>query len=119
VVEQGHADAGVEAAQENEAGDPEIVIEVLTWVNRLVGGTGSGSVVMHERLAQEDTVESALRRFSARYPALREALWTRDGGMTDNLHIMVNHKMIGATHTLRSRLAVGDTISLLGQFSGG
>ena len=88
-------------------------------MNRLVGGPGSGSVVFSEPLRHDDTVEDVLRRFSARHPALHDALWTRDGAITDNLHIMVNHRMIGATHTLRSRLAPGDRLSLLGQFSGG
>lgn len=96
-----------------------VTVEVLTWVNRLVGGSGSGSVVLREPLEAGDTVESVLRRFSERHPALRAQLWERDGAITENLHVMVNHKMIGDTHTLRSRLAAGDTVSLLGQFSGG
>lgn len=98
---------------------PEVTVEVLTWVNRLVGGSGSGSVVLRERLDPDDSVESVLRRFSERHPALHAQLWERDGAITENLHVMVNHKMIGDTHTLRSRLAPGDTVSLLGQFSGG
>jgi len=97
----------------------EVTVEVLTWVNRLVGGPGSGAVTLHETLEPGDTVESTLRRFSARHPALNAQLWERNGAITENLHVMVNHKMIGDTHTLRSRLEAGDTISLLGQFSGG
>jgi molybdopterin converting factor small subunit len=98
----------------------EVTIEVLTWVNRLVGGPGSGSVTVRQPLGPDDTVEGTLRRFSERYPALHAQLWERENGaITENLHVMVNHKMIGDTHTLRSRLAPGDTISLLGQFSGG
>jgi molybdopterin converting factor small subunit len=104
---------------EGPDGQGEITVEVLTWVNRLVGGPGSGTVVEHEALQPNDTVESTLRRFSARHPALHAQLWERNGAITENLHIMVNHKMIGDTHTLRSRLQAGDTISLLGQFSGG
>lgn len=98
---------------------PEVTVEVLTWVNRLVGGPGSGSVVLKQSLQPDDTIEMTLRRFSERFPALRAQLWERNGEITENLHIMVNHRMIGDTHTLHSRLASGDTISLLGQFSGG
>ncbi|MBX7110476.1 MAG: MoaD/ThiS family protein [Dehalococcoidia bacterium] len=97
----------------------EVTVEVLTWVNRLVGGSGSGSVAFREALEPDDSVESLLRRFSQHHPALHAQLWERDGAITENLHVLVNHKMIGDTHTLRSRLAPGDTVSLLGQFSGG
>ncbi len=100
-------------------GTSTVTVEVLTWVNRLVGGPGSGSVVLEQPLQPDDTVETTLRRFSERFPALRAQLWERDGSITENLHIMINQKMIGDTHTLRSRLAAGDKISLLGQFSGG
>jgi molybdopterin converting factor small subunit len=106
-------------ADEAGADRGEVTVEVLTWVNRLVGGPGSGTETLHEPLEDNDTVESTLRRFSQRHPALNAQLWERDGAITENLHIMVNHKMIGDTHTLRSHLEPGDTISLLGQFSGG
>ena len=96
-------------------------VEVLSWVNKYVGGPGTGEVALTEEARRGDTVRSVLRRVTDRYPELGRALW--DGGQPreigDNIEVMVNNAVLGVTHDLDSDLLDGDHITLLGQYMGG
>jgi len=95
-------------------------VEAFSWVNRLVGGDGTGCVALLEPAQPGDTVLSVLRRMGERYPELREALWPRGSGeLAEYLVVMVNHRAPGAHGALDAELCPGDTLSLLGQYSGG
>ena len=96
-------------------------VEVLSWVNKYVGGPGTGEVALTEEARRGDTVRSVLRRVTDRYPELGGALW--DGGQPreigDHIEVMVNNAVLGVTHDLDSDLLDGDHITLLGQYMGG
>jgi hypothetical protein len=96
-------------------------VEVLSWVNRYVGGPGTGEVALVEEAPRGATVRSVLRQVSDRNPALAGALWdpksSREIG--DNIEVMVNHAVLGVSHDLDSELLEGDRIMLLGQYIGG
>ncbi len=96
-------------------------VEVLSWVNRFVGGPGTGEVALTEEASRGATVRSVLRRVTDRYPELGEALWdpksSREIG--DNIEVMVNNAVLGVSHDLDSELLDGDQIMLLGQYMGG
>lgn len=95
-------------------------VEAFAWVNRLVGGDGTGCVAVLEPARPGDTVLSVLRRVGERYPELREALWARSPDeLAEYLVVMVNHRAPGARGALDAELHPGDTLSLLGQYSGG
>ena len=95
-------------------------VEVFAWVNRLIGGDGTGCVALLEPARPGDTVLSVLRRVGERHPELREALWPRGTGeLAEYLAVMVNHRAAGAHGALDAELRAGDTLSLLGQYSGG
>jgi molybdopterin converting factor small subunit len=97
-----------------------VKIEAFSWVNRFVGGDGTGCVAVLEPARSGDTVLSVLRRVGERYPELREALWARGTGeLAEYLVVMVNHRAAGAHGALDAELGPGDTLSLLGQYSGG
>jgi molybdopterin converting factor small subunit len=94
---------------------------VLSWVNRFVGGPGTGEVVVTEEAARGATVREILRRVTERYPELGRALWDPDRPreLGDNIEVMVNHAVLGVSHDLDSELLPGDRITLLGQYMGG
>ena len=56
----------------------DLTIEVTTWVTKQVGGDGSGTRMFEEPVLAGDTVRTALRRFSRRFPELDAALWNPD-----------------------------------------
>jgi molybdopterin converting factor small subunit len=96
-------------------------VDVLSWVNRFVGGPGTGEVTLTEEAPRGATVRSVLRQVSERNPALAGALWdpksSREIG--DNIEVMVNNAVLGVSHDLDSELLEGDRIMLLGQYIGG
>jgi molybdopterin converting factor small subunit len=96
-------------------------VEVLSWVNKFVGGPGTGQVTLDEELAPQTTVRAALRRVTDRYPELAEALWdpgaSREIG--DNIEVMVNNAVLGVSHDLDSEVLEGERVTLLGQYMGG
>jgi molybdopterin converting factor small subunit len=103
-------------------GEPiRVGVEVLSWVNKYVGGPGTGEVVLTETAKAGTTVRAVLRQLTERYPELGKALW--DAGspreIGDNIEVMVNYAVLGVSHDLDSELADGDRIMLLGQYMGG
>jgi molybdopterin converting factor small subunit len=95
-------------------------IEAFSWVNRCIGGDGTGCFAIDEPAQPGDTVLSVLRRVGERHPELREALWARGTDeLAEYVVVMVNHRATGAHGTLDAELHPGDTLSLLGQYSGG
>lgn len=98
-----------------------VQVEVLSWVNRLVGGPGTGVVTLEERLDGGATVRTVLRRVSERFPELGRALWDpgRPRELGDNIEVLVNNAVLGVTHDLDSEVLDGERITLLGQYMGG
>ena len=95
-------------------------IEALAWVNTLLGGTGSGTMDYDETVEPGETLREVLRRFSGRYPKLKDALWVAGtGNLAEHIEIAVNEAILDIHHTLDSHLAAGDRITLMGQFIGG
>ena len=105
--------AGVKVADRMTA-----TVEVTTWVTKYVGGDGSGSHVFEEPIVPGDTVRAVLRRYSARYPELQEALW--DGNtLGAHIEVLVNDAVLGVAYDLDTPITGGERITLLGQFMGG
>jgi len=95
-------------------------IEVLSWVTRFVGGEGAGRREYAEPVGPGETVRDVLQRFSARHPALDQALWDASRkGLGPHIEALVNDAVLGVSHTLDSPLQPGDRITLVGQFMGG
>jgi len=95
-------------------------VEVTGWVTKFVGGDGSGRREYEERFAPGDTVREVLKRFSARFPELEQALW--DASKTElgeHIEALVNDAVLGVSHTLDSELQPGDRLTLVGQYMGG
>lgn len=99
----------------------KIQVEVLSWVNKFVGGPGTGQVTLTEDVPPRATVRGALRQVTDRHPELADALW--DPGarreIGDNIEVMVNNAVLGVSHDLDSELLDGDRLTLLGQYMGG
>jgi len=97
-----------------------VTVEVIGWVTRFVGGDGSGRREYTEAFVHAVTVRQLLRRLSARYPELDEALWdaTRKE-LGEHIEVLVNDAVLDISHTLDSELKPGDRITLIGQFMGG
>jgi molybdopterin converting factor small subunit len=103
-------------------GEPlRVRVEVLSWVNKFVGGGGIGEVVLSEEAKPGTTVRTLLRQVSDRHPALAAALWDPDSPreIGDNIEVMVNNAVLGVSHDLDSELSDGDRVTLLGQYMGG
>ena len=96
-------------------------VEVLSWVNRYVGGPGTGLVTLEEKVPRGTTVREVLRRVSARHGELGRALWhdARMQDLGDNIEVMVGDAVLGVTHELDSEILDGERITLLGQYIGG
>lgn len=108
------------AATQHPRSAAEVTVEAVAWVTRFVGGDGTSRRAFREELLADDTVRTVLRRLSARFPALEEALWDpATGEMAEHVQVMVNNTLVGGDLTLDSRLAPGDTVTLVGQFMGG
>jgi len=98
----------------------DLTIEVTTWVTKQVGGDGSGTRMFEEPVLAGDTVRTALRRFSRRFPELDAALWNPDHtDLGEPIEVVVNDAVLGVHHTLDTPLEGGEHITLLGQFMGG
>ena len=97
-----------------------VTVEVIGWVTRFVGGDGSGRREYAEPIVPGLTVREALRRLSARYAELDEALWdVSKKELGEYIEVLVNDAMLGIAHTLDSELKPGDRITLVGQYMGG
>ncbi len=114
---------GPPAAAAAAAAPPTITvaIEVVSWVNRFVGGPGTGEVRLEETVPRGATVRDVLRRAGERFPELGRALW--DPGqpreLGDNIEVLVNNAVLGVSHDLDTPLLDGERITLLGQYMGG
>ena len=99
----------------------KIRVEVLSWVNKFVGGPGTGEVGLSEDVKPGATVRAVLRQVTDRHPELDRALWDpgRPREIGDNIEVMVNNAVLGVSHDLDSELLDGDRITLLGQYMGG
>lgn len=97
-----------------------IQIEVVAWVTKFVGGDGSTRKVYQEPLREGDTVRKVLRRFSGRFPQLRQALWDAESDqLAEHIEVLVNDAVLDLTHNLDSPLSTHDRLSLIGQYLGG
>jgi len=99
----------------------EIRLEMISWVNSLAGGPGSGSMEVREEVPAGATVRDALKQYSARHPKLSASLWD-EGDRNEigpHLEVIVNDAILGVHHQLDSTLAEGDHIILAGQYIGG
>lgn len=95
-------------------------IEVTTWVTKHVGGDGSGTRRFDEPIQRGDTVRSALRRFTTRFPELDSALWSPDHSeLGSHIEVLVNDAVLGVAYDLDTPLIGDERITLLGQFMGG
>ena len=96
-------------------------VEVLSWVNQLVGGPGTGEKAVDVTVSKGASVRAALRAISDRYPELGRALWdpTRPHELGDNIEVLVGNAVLGVTHDLDSEVLDGERITLLGQYMGG
>jgi molybdopterin converting factor small subunit len=100
------------------AAAPTVCVEIVSWVTKFVGGDGTGRRVFDEPLEADSTVRSVLARLSARHPELQAALW-HGTEIGEHIEVLVNDAVLGIAHTLDSRLAPGDRVTLLGQYMGG
>lgn len=97
-----------------------VTVEAVAWVTRFVGGDGSRRQVYQEVAWPGDTVRAVLRRVSARFPQLHEALWDRQSGeLAEHIEVLVNDAVLGVAHTLDSPVRDGDRITMIGQYVGG
>ena len=108
------------AVKEDAAAARQIRIETMYLANMLVGGDGSGQLVIEASASPEDTVESFLRRVSAGYPKLKEALWDRKtGGLSGDIAITVNGVPLGLKHLPGSSITDVHTMGLVYASCGG
>ena len=96
-------------------------VEVLSWVNKLVGGPGTGEEAVDVAVPKGASVRAVLRAISDRYPELGRALWdpTRPRELGDNIEVLVNNAVLGVSHDLDSEVLEGERVTLLGQYMGG
>ena len=95
-------------------------VEVIAWATTFVGGDGNDRALFEEEAGPGDTVRSVLKRLSARFPALNDALWDRGTGeLGEHIEVAVNDAILGIHHTIGSPVKEGDQILLMGQFMGG
>jgi len=97
-----------------------VKVEVMAWATTFVGGDGSDRKSFEVEAAPGDSVRSVLKRFSARFPALNDALWDRGSAdLGEHIEVAVNDALLGIHHTLDTPVKAGDEILLMGQFMGG
>jgi hypothetical protein len=96
-------------------------VEVISWVNRLIGGPGIGEETVEIAVPKGASVRAVLRALSDRFPELGRALWdpTRPHELGDNIEVLVGNAVLGVSHDLDSEVLDGERIALLGQYMGG
>ena len=96
-------------------------VGLISWVNQLVGGNGTGTTEFSEQAPADSTVYEVLEQVAQRHPQLRSTLWDEDDRSKLGLHIevIVNDAILGVTHHLDTPLRDGDEILLTGQYIGG
>jgi len=96
-------------------------VEVISWVNRLIGGPGIGEETVEITVPKGATVRAVLRALSDRFPELGRALWdpTRPHELGDNIEVLVGNAVLGVSHELDSEVLDGERVTLLGQYMGG
>ncbi len=95
-------------------------LEFISWASTFVGGDGNERKLFDERVPQGATLRDVLRKMSARYRTLDEALWYDDSGtLAEHLEIAVNDALLGIHHTLDSEMKEDDHVLLMGQYMGG
>ncbi len=98
-----------------------VQVELISWVNQFVDGSGTGSVTLEEPAKPGDTVRTVLRQVADRYPKLKASLWDENDRtqIGPHIEIIVNDAILGVEHELDSSLQQGDRITLTGQYIGG
>ena len=98
-----------------------VQVEAIAWVRTFLGGPASGAQIFDEQARAGDTVRSVLKRLSARFSELNEALWDRSAReeIGPHIEIIVNDTILGVQYTLDSPVGPGDQIVLTGQYIGG
>jgi molybdopterin converting factor small subunit len=100
--------------------EAHVQIDTVAWVTRYVGGSGSDRIGFDLVLEPGDTVRTALRRLSQRFPQLQRALWdAASGELGEHIEVVVSGAILGVRHGLDSELKDGDRILLFGQYMGG
>ena len=98
----------------------KVRVEVVAWVTKFVGGDGSRRAVFDDVAKPGESLRAVLRRLSARFPQLDEALWDRQSGeLGEHIEVLVNDAILGVERTLDGEVQDGDRITLLGQYMGG
>lgn len=98
-----------------------VQVDLLSWANTFVGGSGSGTLEFQEQARQGETVRTVLNGLADRFPNLRASLWDESdrSRIGPHIEIIVNDAILGVTHELDSLVKDGDHIILTGQYIGG
>jgi len=95
-----------------------VTVEAMAYITQFTGGDGGGSQRFEEEAFPGETVRQVLKRMSAKLPRLDEVLWEGDQ-IGEHVEVIVNDTFLGERHSLDSEVHPGDTITLVGQFTGG
>jgi molybdopterin converting factor small subunit len=97
-----------------------VVVEAISYVNDMLGAAGAGQKEFIEEARPGDTVRSVLRRFSSRFPKLKEALWDPNSGeLGPHIEIIFNDTILGIRDSVDTPVHANDRIILTGQYIGG
>jgi molybdopterin converting factor small subunit len=96
-------------------------VDLISWVNQFVDGSGTGTTEFHEQVRAGETVRTVLNQLSGRFPKLKAALWDENDRtqIGPHIEIIVNDAILGVAHELDSTVQDGDRIILAGQYIGG
>ena len=95
-----------------------VVVEAISYVNDMLGAA-AGQKEFTEEARAGDTVRTILRRFSARYPKLNDALWEESGELGPHIEIIFNDTILGIRDSVDTPVHPNDRIILTGQYIGG
>lgn len=97
-----------------------VVVEVISYVNDMVGEPGQSQKEFTESARPGDTIRTLLRRFAGRYPRLNEAMWEPgSGAMREHIDVIYNDTLLDPSTSLDTPLRAGDRLTLTGQYIGG
>ena len=97
-----------------------VLIEVLAWLTRYVGGDGGGRMFFTEEFEAGEILQTVVGRLTMRFPDLDHVLWDVESGQVgSSVEIIVNDTFLGIAHTLNSEVKDGDMITLLPAWDGG
>jgi len=99
----------------------KVQVEILSWLKEILNIEGVGDSFSFDQEIQEDnTIRDLLSLLAAKYPRFGQVVFdVKAQKLNEGFNIFLNGTLIEVINGLRTKLASGDTLTLLPTIEGG